>query len=424
MSKKTIPLSEFILLNPSISLNKDMEYPFIEMETVSPGRRYVSARSHRTYGGGGAKFRTGDTLFARITPCLENGKIAQFKGPKNAVGFGSTEFFIFSHREGISDPNYIFYLALSDIIRKPAEKSMSGASGRQRADFKSIKDLEIPAPSLPTQRKIAAILASYDDLIENNTRRIAILEEMAQSLYREWFVHFRFQGHEKKRMVESPLGMIPGGWEVVKFSAAVEIDPPTRIPKEGEKPFVSMANLSSVSMLIDSYEMRSGNGGSKFKNDDTLFARITPCLENGKTGYVQFLPSDQTVAFGSTEFIVLRSKTLCPEYVYLMARSNEFRDNAIKSMTGATGRQRVQVSCFDKFLLAHPDTDTLTSFRELVAPLFRNVYILAQKNANLRQTRDLLLPKLISGEVDVEELDIHIEEGTYESSGEPVTTVP
>ncbi len=278
--------------------------------------------------------------------------------------------------------------------------------------------LPVCIPPLTTQHKIAAILSAYDDLVENNTRRIAILEEMAQSLYREWFVHFRFPGHEKKGMVESPLGMIPERWEVVKFSTAVEIDPPTRIPKEGEKPFVSMANLSSVSMLIDSYEMRSGNGGSKFKNDDTLFARITPCLENGKTGYVQFLPSDQAVAFGSTEFIVLRSKTLCPEYVYLMARSNEFRDNAIKSMTGATGRQRVQVSCFDKFLLAHPDTDTLTAFRELVAPIFGSIYILAQKNANLRQTRDLLLPRLISGEVDVERLDIHIEGGTYESDSD------
>src|SRR5258708_22953506 len=177
-----------------------------------------------------------------------------------------------------------------------------------------------------------------------------------------------------------------------------------------------MNNVLSVSMLIDSYEMRFGNGGSKFKNDDTLFARITPCLENGKTGYVQFLPSDQAIAFGSTEFIVLRSKTLCSEYVYLMARSNEFRDNAIKSMTGATGRQRVQVSSFDKFLLAQPDTDTLTAFRELVSPLFRNVYILAQNNANLRQTRDLLLPKLISGELDVEGLDISIEGEQYDNA--------
>src|SRR5258708_627334 len=261
-------------------------------------------------------------------------------------------------------------------------------------------------PPLPTQRKIASILSAYDDLIENNTRRIAILEEMAQSLYREWFVHFRFPGHEKNGMVKSALGLIPGGWEVVKVSSAVEIDPPTKVPKDGEKPFVSMASLSNNSMLIDDIELRTGNSGAKFKNGDTLFARITPCLENGKTGYVQFLPSADAVAFGSTEFIVLRSRTLCPEYVYLMARSNEFRDNAIKSMTGATGRQRVQVACFDKFLLTQPDTKTLAALRKIVTPLFHNIYVLAQKNANLRRTRDLLLPKLISGEVDVERLEV------------------
>jgi type I restriction enzyme, S subunit len=278
-------------------------------------------------------------------------------------------------------------------------------------------------PPLQTQRKIASILSAYDDLIENNTRRIAILEEMAQSLYREWFVHFRFPGHEKKRFVESELGLISEGWEVVKASYAVEIDPLTKVPKEGDKPFVSMGSLSTNSMLIENVELRTGNSGSKFRNGDTLFARITPCLENGKTGFVQFLLSKSAVAFGSTEFIVLRSKTLCPEYVYLMARSNEFRDNAIKSMTGATGRQRVQPACFDKFLIAKPESNTLATFEETVAPIFRSVYILSRKNANLRQTRDLLLPKLISGEVDVEGLDIHIEGGLYESDREPIPSI-
>src|SRR5438132_3897764 len=281
--------------------------------------------------------------------------------------------------------------------------------------------LSVYWPPLRTQREIAAILSAYDNLIENNTSRIAIFEEMSQSLYREWFVHFRFPGHEKKRLVESTLGLIPEGWEVVKVSSAVEIDPPTKVPKDGEKPFVSMASLSNNSMLIDDIELRTGHSGSKFKNRDTLFERITPCLENSKTEYVQFLPSADSVAFGSTEFIVLRSRTLCPEYVYLMARSNEFRDNAIKSMTGATGRQRVQVACFDKFLLTQPDNKTLAAFRNMVTPLFHNIYILAQKNANLRRTRDLLLPRLISGEVDVEGLEVAGVDETGEVDTKAVT---
>src|SRR5260370_6139952 len=293
------------------------------------------------------------------------------------------------------DTRFLFYYFFSEDWRATISKNTLSGSTVDRIPLTSFPTFNISLPSLPTQRKIAAILSAYDDLIENNTRRIAILEEMAQSLYREWFVHFRFPRHEKKRMVESKLGMIPEGWEVVKSSDAMEIDPPTKVPKDGKKPFVSMAGLSTTFIIVETIEMRTGNSGSKFKNGDTLFARITPCLENGKIGFVQFLPSDHAVAFGSTEFIVLRSKTSCPEYIYLMARSNEFRDNAIKSMSGATGRQRVQIACFDKFLIAHPDSKTLYAFGELVRPLFRNIFVLAQQNANLRLTRDLLLPKLI-----------------------------
>jgi hypothetical protein len=142
------------------------------------------------------------------------------------------------------------------------------------------------------------------------------------------------------------LGMIPEGWEAGRASAAVYIDPPTRLTKEGEKPFVPMGSLSNGSMLIDNIEYRAGNSGSKFKNGDTLFARITPCIENGKTGYVQFLPK----------------------------------------------------------------------FSEQISPIFRSIHVLAKKNTNLRRTRDLLLPGLISGEVDVEGLDIETGEGMTEAA--------
>ena len=304
------------------------------------------------------------------------------------------------------DTRFLFYYFFGKDWQTTIAKNMLSGSTVDRIPLTSFPTFEISIPPLPIQRKIATILSAYDDLIENNTRRIAILEEMAQAWYREWFVHFRFPGQEKIRMVESPLGMIPEGWEVVKVSSAIYIDPQTRLTKEGDKPLVPMGSLSNSSMLIDNIEKRTGNSGSKFKNGDTLFARITPCIENGKTGYVQFLPSDEAVAIGSTEFIILRSRTLCPEYVYLMARSNEFRDNAIKSMSGATGRQRVQTACFDKFLIAQPDLAVLANFSTLVSPFFQSIFVLAQKNTNLRRTRDLLLPKLISGEIDVEELEI------------------
>lgn len=225
---------EFVEINPKVGLAKGREYPFVDMAIVEPGKRYVCPGGVRVYTGGGAKFAAGDTLFARITPCLENGKIAQFVSLDGDMGFGSTEFFVFRARPDVSYPAFVYYLASMDIIRKSAEKSMSGASGRQRADIQSIRDVEIPKISLPAQRKIAGILSAYDDLIENNLRRIKILEEMAQSIYREWFVNFRFPacaeasagrpGHEKEKMVNSPLGKIPEGWEVRKLGTVVELE--------------------------------------------------------------------------------------------------------------------------------------------------------------------------------------------------------
>lgn len=162
-----------------------------------------------------------------------------------------------------------------------------------------------------------------------------------------------------------------------------------------------MGCLSNDSMHISGIEFCDGNSGTKFKNGDTLFARITPCLENGKTGFVQFLPDEQAVACGSTEFIVLRSRTLTSEIVYLLARSDEFRRVAIKSMTGATGRQRVREQCFNDFKIAQSPCALLDRFSSIVAPSFRLIYKLHLQIQNLRRTRDLLLPRLLSGQVDL-----------------------
>ena len=161
---RKVRFSDLVIINPKISLEKGKEYPFIEMGDLYPGNRYVSSTKKRMFKGGGSKFMRGDVLFARITPCLENGKIVQVND--FSKGFGSTEFFVFRYREGISDSSFIYYLSVSDIIRKPAEKSMFGASGRQRADLNVVQDLEMGVPPVRTQRKIAAILGNV--LIRNS----------------------------------------------------------------------------------------------------------------------------------------------------------------------------------------------------------------------------------------------------------------
>jgi type I restriction enzyme S subunit len=265
------------------------------------------------------------------------------------------------------------------------------------------KNIVIDLPPLATQRQIAALLSAYDELIQNDLRRIRSLEEMASALYREWFVDFRIPGYEAVPRSATLLGPLPRGWELRRMPTCIEINPHVTIADDQENAFVPMDGLTVESMVITKIETRVGRGGARFQNGDTLFPRITPSLENGKTGFVQFLPDSEAVATGSTEFIVFRSRSLTPEFVYLLARSERLRATAIKSMSGASGRQRVREECFDDLLLAQPPRALLDRFSVLVAPSFRLSQVLHLQALNLRRTRDLLLPRLLSGQLNVDE---------------------
>ncbi|MEW5736351.1 MAG: restriction endonuclease subunit S [Thermodesulfobacteriota bacterium] len=385
-------------------------YPSIRTPNIGRGYflldgvNHVSEETYRLWTRR-AEPRHGDLIMAREAPV---GNVAMV--PQGLrVCLGQRTLLIRPMKSKVN-PRYLVYLLIGDDVQSRIHALTNGVTV-PHLNMKDVRELVLPdLPPLPVQHKIASILSAYDDLIENNLRRIKILEEMAQNLYREWFVKFRFPGHEKVRFKDSPLGMIPEGWEVKTMPDVVIVRPSLPVPKNDQIPFVSMGCLSENSMLIGEIEYRGKASGARFQNGDTLLARITPCLENGKTGFVQFLPDEEAIACGSTEFIVLRSKALCQEYVYLMARSDLFRDNAIKSMSGATGRQRVREECFKQFLLAQPPVRIINHFHQIIGPLFESIYSLDQRNKNLRRTRDLLLPKLISGELDVSELDIVVPE--------------
>ena len=275
-------------------------------------------------------------------------------------------------------------------------QSLSGQAAQPNINLSMLKRIEIPSPSYDEQKRIAEILLAYDDLIENNLKRIALLEDSARQLYKEWFVRLRFPGHEHTCIVDG----VPEGWEEKTIPEVIDIDPKTNVPKDGEKWFVEMASLPSNSMVISKLQRRTGNSGSRFQNGDTLFARITPCLENGKTGFVDFLAEGET-AFGSTEFIVLRPKRVPAEYVYCLSRTYDFRENAIKNMVGSSGRQRVKVSCFNDYLIALPPQTLLGEFKSFASSCFRQIRNLSLQNQKLKQARDLLLPRLMSGEIPV-----------------------
>lgn len=293
------------------------------------------------------------------------------------------------------NPKYLFYYFQSPAGRGDMLSIANGAAIRTIRGSDLI-NLFIPTPARAIQDKIVAILSAYDDLIDNNRKRIALLEKGARLLYEEWFVRLRFPGHEHTPVVDG----VPEGWEKAFLPEIVDINPRTKVAADGEKWFVEMACLSNSSMVIDEPVLKEGNSGSKFKNHDTLLARITPCLENGKTGYVNFLKEEES-GFGSTEFIVLRGKKVPPQFVYCLARAEHFRRTAIKSMVGSSGRQRVQTAALEDYELLLPKKALLDAFETTVKPAFEAVRVLSAQNQKLQQARDLLLPRLMSGELAV-----------------------
>ena len=292
-----------------------------------------------------------------------------------------------------NDPRYVAYLLRNTLRNYQTEKAAVPGVDRNVLHL-----LKVRAPDRPEQESIVSILSAYDDLIENNRRRIALLEDAARMLYREWFVRFRFPGHEHVGIIDG----IPVGWEGLPASDAFEINPST--PRNGDDGirYVPMAALSEVAMIVDHapFEFRGKSTNVRFRNGDTLFARITPCLENGKTGFVNFLREDE-IACGSTEFIVLRGRRVSPYFVYLTARQESFRGNAIKSMIGSSGRQRVQDSCFDRYRVPIPPGVLASVFDDTVSVMFEQISKIDKVNQKLAEARDLLLPRLMSGEIAV-----------------------
>ena len=277
--------------------------------------------------------------------------------------------------------------------------------------------------ALPEQRAIAHVLGTLDDKIELNRRMNETLEAMARALFKSWFVDFepvraKMEGRWRPgeslpglpadlydlfpdRLVDSELGEIPEGWEVKALGEVVELNPKEPMRRGTVAPYLDMAALPTSGPSPDEAVLREFKSGTRFRNGDTLLARITPCLENGKTAFVQSLPED-TVGWGSTEFIVMRAIPPVPsEYPYLLGRDMDFREHAIQSMTGTSGRQRVQVDALAPYLLPFPPSDVWATFGSLVSPMFANIEITRKDSRLLAAQRDALLPGLVSGEVRV-----------------------
>ncbi len=281
--------------------------------------------------------------------------------------------------------SYLFYVLCDDSIRAKIRASATGSTVRHTSPER-VLSLTVSLPPLTEQLKVGAVLAAFDDLIEINRRRIDVLEE---AIHAEFRARFDF---------EAGIDWAEAS-RVVPFTALVDVNPRVPTPS-GEVRYLPMSALSTTDMTLGGFETRARATGVKFMRGDTLMARITPSLQNGKTGYVYGL-ADNEVACGSTELIVLRARSVSPYFAYCLARSARVRSVAIGSMSGATGRQRVSTACFDELRVVAPSPEAETSFSVAIGPTFDLIHSLSATNENLLGQRDLLLPKLISGEIDV-----------------------
>ena len=362
----------------------------------------------------------GDLLFARRSLVAEGaGKCCVVLDVDEPTTFESS--IVRARPDGLkADSLYLYYFFASpagvhslDTIRR--QVAVSGVTGRD------LSNLDIPVPSAGEQRAIARILGTLDDKIELNRRMNATLEATARALFKSWFVDFdpvraKMEGRDtglpkdiadlfSDRLVESELGEIPEGWSLEPLPELIDVNPPRPLRRGKIAPYLDMANMPTSGHAPDSLMERAFSSGMRFANGDTLMARITPCLENGKTAYVDFLRDDE-IGWGSTEYIVMNARSPLPgEFAYFLARNGRFREFAIQNMSGTSGRQRVPAAALSGFSIPSPPPRVAVEFGRAAQLLLGRARSANHECRVLRICRDTLLPKLISGDLRVTDTD-------------------
>lgn len=304
-------------------------------------------------------------------------------------------------RDGV-DSRFILYslLARREYVLGIADEAAHGTKRLQTDRFLAVP---VSLPNLPMQRRIASILSAYDDLIENNTRRIAILEEMARRIYEEWFVRFRFPGHDQVQKVASELGLIPEGWRVGSLGEAAAINARSIRPADAPLEILYIDIASVVPGAITQkqpYRFSEAPGRARrvVGHGDVIWS----CVRPNRRSYALILQPEPAL-IASTGFAVLSAKSVPYSYLYFAVTTDDFVGFLTNHATGAA-YPAVTASTFEAAPFLIPEEEVADQFHAVVAPMLDLSETLKRKNANLRATRDLLLPKLISGELDVSTL--------------------
>lgn len=376
---KECKLGEVVEINPTESIKKGAIAKKIGMDILQPYCRSISSFTTEAYSGG-AKFRNKDTIMARITPCLENGKTAMVNIlDDNEIGFGSTEYIVFRAKDNISDPYFIYYLITSSIIREPAIKSMVGSSGRQRVQTDVVANLSINLPPLATQQKIAAILSSLDDKIELNNKINDNLEQQAQAIFK------RFLNNSSK---------------LVKFTDVIDIlgggTPKTNNENywNGDIPFFTPKDVGNPYCLITEKTITKNgleNCNSKLYPVNTIFVTARGTVGKVCLAGLPMAMNQSCYALKSKD----NNQLLAYFYTLEVISSLKYKAN------GAT---------FDAIVTRDFETETITvlsntdseKFTYIVESIYEQILFKQQENIRLTQLRDTLLPKLMNGEIEVE----------------------
>ena len=383
---KEYKFSDFVEINPSVKIPKGIPVSFVEMKDLDSSVRYCESSQKKELTGG-SRFINGDTLFARITPCMENGKICQVRNLENGIGFGSTEFHILRGKEGVSDSNFVYYLSRWDEVRDHAEHNMEGSSGRQRVPKQAFDNLYLNLPSLPTQRRISSILSSLDDKIDLLHRENATLEQMAEALFRQWFVV-----EAKEEWEEKPLGkcikLVGGG-----------------TPKTSEERFwngnvcwLSGGDIANNHKnYVSSSEKSISEDGLNNSSAKLLPENAMVVSARGTVGKYCLL--SKPMAFSQSNYGILPIYSNCYFFTYLLVA---YHIDELQSAAYGSVFDTITTKTFEGVSVLLPkETGYIVEFEKMIDPYFSKMKYNNKQIQTLIQTRDGLLPKLLSNEINI-----------------------
>ena len=416
---RQLPFSDAVQINPAVPLRRGSDYPYVDMAALSPGSRRVVPSMRRRFKGGGSQFAHRDTLMARITPCLENGKIAQYMPlESNQIAHGSTELIVIRGRSHITDSDFAYYLTQSDDVKNYAIEQMTGTSGRQRVPTSCLKYLNVSIPPIEQQRTVADVLGTLDDKIDLNRRRIETQEAIARAIFQDWFVDFgptRAKMNEQPpylpsylwalfphRFAASPAGDIPAGWRIQALNTVAEHLRATEHPQKTPQ---ALFQHFSIPAFDDQQTPKTSLGAaiksvkSRVSSDTVLLSRLNPDIERV---WMVDLPTG-TPAVCSTEYMVLRARPpFTRAYLYCLLRSPHFRQQIGALVTGTSrSHQRAPAHAVLSIPTPTPPVPLIDAFNAAASDLLTCGLARRREISTLAKCRDELLPNLLRGRVQI-----------------------